>query len=107
MLFINRLQPACPTYHERTYNVTTTAPLDPDQLVNEALLHLYTLDVSPEVKSFLKSILLSNQVTNNYWTEAWTNYKLDPTNTGKVAIVTTRLKEFYKYIMNLEEYQLS
>lgn len=89
------------------YTAKFSKPEDPDQLVNDALLHLYTLDVSPDVKAFLKSILLSNQVTDNYWTEAWTNYKLDPTNTGKVAIVTTRLKEFYKYIMNLEEYQLS
>ncbi|WP_379087613.1 hypothetical protein [Pedobacter sp. UC225_65] len=55
----------------------------------------------------MKSILLSNQVTNNYWTEAWTNYKLSPNDNAKTTIVLTRLKAFYKYVMNLEEYQLS
>ncbi len=89
------------------YTAKFSKPEDPDQLIADAIAHLYTIDISAQVKTFLKSILLSNQVTNSYWTEAWTNYKLDPTNTGKVNIVTTRLKEFYKYIMNLEEYQLS
>lgn len=90
-----------------TYTAKFSKPEDPDQLIADVIAHLYTLDISAQVKTFLKSILLSNQVNNSYWTEAWTNYKLDPTNTGKVNIVTTRLKEFYKYIMNLEEYQLS
>ncbi len=89
------------------YTAKFTKPEDPDQLINDVIAHLYTIDVSAQVKTFLKSILLSNQALNIYWTEAWTNYKLDPTNTGKINIVTSRLKEFYKYIMNLEEYQLS
>ncbi|MBC7614638.1 MAG: DUF1800 domain-containing protein [Pedobacter sp.] len=89
------------------YTAKFSKPEDPDQLINDVIDHLYTLAVSAQVKTFLKSILLSNQASNIYWTEAWTNYKLDPTNTGKINIVTTRLKEFYKYIMNLEEYQLS
>ena len=89
------------------YTAKFSKPEDPDQLINDVIDHLYTLGVNAQVKTFLKSILLSNQAANIYWTEAWTNYKLDPTNTGKINIVTTRLKEFYKYIMNLEEYQLS
>lgn len=89
------------------YTAKFSKPEDPDQLISDVIAHLYTMDVSAQVSTFLKSILLSNQTTNSYWTEAWTNYKLDPTNTGKINIVTTRLKEFYKYIMNLEEYQLS
>ncbi len=89
------------------YTAKFSKPEDPDQLIDDVVRHLYTLDISVQVRNFLKSILLSNQVTNSYWTEAWTNYKLDPTNTGKINIVSTRLKEFYKYIMNLEEYQLS
>ncbi len=89
------------------YTAKFSKPEDPDQLINDVIAHLYTIDISAQVKIFLKSILLSNQTTNSYWTEAWTNYKLDPTNTGKINIVTSRLKEFYKYIMNLEEYQLS
>ena len=89
------------------YTAGFAKPEDPNQLITDVIAHLYSLDVSAQVKTFLKSILLSNQTTDVYWTEAWTNYKLDPKNTAKINIVTTRLKEFYKYIMNLEEYQLS
>ena len=89
------------------YTAKFSKPEDPDQLINDVVAHLYTIDISVEVKSFLKSILLSNQITNNYWTAAWTNYTLSPSDNAKVTIVLTRLKEFYKYIMNLEEYQLS
>lgn len=89
------------------YTAKFSKPEDPDQLIADVIAHLYTIDVSAQVKTFLKSILLSNQVTNSYWTEAWTNYKLSPNDAGRTTIVLTRLKEFYKYIMNLEEYQLS
>ncbi len=89
------------------YTAKFNKPEDPDQLINDVIAHLYTIDVNAEVKTFLKSILLSNQVTNNYWTEAWTNYKLSPNDNAKTTIVLTRLKAFYKYVMNLEEYQLS
>lgn len=89
------------------YTSKFSKPEDPDILINDVIAHLYTIDISAQVKIFLKSILLSNQVTNNYWTEAWNNYKATPNDAARTAIVTTRLKEFYKYIMNLEEYQLS
>ncbi|UKT63177.1 DUF1800 domain-containing protein [Pedobacter mucosus] len=88
------------------YTAKFSKPEDPNILVDEALTHLYTIDVSPEVRAFLKSILLSNQVNDSYWTTAWLDYKTAPT-TMKTTIVLTRLQEFYKYIMNLEEYQLS
>lgn len=88
------------------YTSKFSKPEDPNVLVDEALSHLYTIDVSPEVRAFLKSILLSNQVNDSYWTTAWLDYKAAPT-TMKTTIVLTRLQEFYKYIMNLEEYQLS
>lgn len=89
------------------YTAKFSKPEDPDQLIIDVIAHLYTIDVSTQVKTFLKSILLSNQTTNSYWTEAWTNYKLSPNDTARRTIVLTRLNEFYKYIMNLEEYQLS
>lgn len=89
------------------YTAKFTKPEDPDVLISDVFAHLYTIEISADVRSFLKSILLSNQVTNNYWTEAWNNYKLSPNDNAKATIVLTRLKEFYKYIMNLEEYQLS
>ncbi|RYD79727.1 MAG: DUF1800 domain-containing protein [Sphingobacteriales bacterium] len=88
------------------YTAKFSKPEDPNLLVDEAIAHLYTIDVSADVRKFLKSILLSNQVNDAYWTTAWLDYKAAPT-TAKTTIVQTRLQEFYKYIMNLEEYQLS
>lgn len=82
-------------------------PSDPNLLISEALDQLYRIDVSASVKTFLKSILLSNQVNDAYWTAAWTDYKNDPASTSKKNIVTTRLSAMYKYLMNLAEYQLS
>ena len=82
-------------------------PGDPNTLINEALEQLYRIDVSPATKTFLKSILLSNQAMDYYWTSAWTDHKNDPANVAKKNIVNTRLVAMFKYMMNLAEYQLS
>ncbi len=82
-------------------------PADPNVLIADVLAQLYAIDVSANLKTFLKSILLSNQTTDFYWTDAWTLYKSNPANTTNKGIVTTRLQAMYKYIMNLAEYQLS
>ena len=89
------------------YTSGFSKPEDPNQLINDALAQLYVIDVSATVKTFLKSILLSNQSTDFYWTDAWTLYKSNPSNAANKTIVTTRLQAMYKYIMNLAEYQLS
>lgn len=89
------------------YTATLKNPEDPNLLINEALEQHYRIDVSAAVKAFLKSILLSNQTSDFYWTNAWNDYKNDPGNTLKKNIVNSRLQAMYKYMMNLEEYQLS
>ncbi|MEJ7693572.1 DUF1800 domain-containing protein [Daejeonella sp.] len=82
-------------------------PGDPNALIDEALDQLYRIDVSTATRTFLKSILLSNQVLDYYWTTAWTDHKTDPTNVAKKNIVNTRLVAMFKYMMNLAEYQLA
>ncbi|MBS1594872.1 MAG: DUF1800 domain-containing protein [Bacteroidetes bacterium] len=81
-------------------------PDDPVALVDDTLALLLSLEVDQTVKDYLKSILLSGQSTNAYWTTAWSNYINNPTNTGYQTTVTSRLKPFYQYIMDLPEYQL-
>lgn len=81
-------------------------PEDPNILIAEVLGHLYTIQSSINLKNQLKSILLSNQAQDYYWTNAWLDYKTDPTNITKKNIVTTRLLSMLKYIMNLSEFQL-
>jgi uncharacterized protein (DUF1800 family) len=89
------------------YTATMPAPDDPVALVDDVLAYMLSIDVDQSVKDYLKSILLSGQTSNSYWTTAWTNYTSAPTNTSYQTIVLNRLKPFYQYIMDLSEYQLS
>jgi uncharacterized protein (DUF1800 family) len=88
------------------FTATMPTPDDPVALVDDVLSLLLSIDVDQTVKDYLKSILLSGQSSNSYWTTAWDNYINAPSNTGFQTTVTTRLKPFYQYIMDLPEYQL-
>jgi uncharacterized protein (DUF1800 family) len=82
-------------------------PGDPNLLINQSLEILLRYPLSESAKEFIKrSILLSGQLQDYYWTNAWDAYKVDTNNPGTKAIVLSRLKSFYKYIMNLPEYHL-
>jgi len=81
-------------------------PSDPNALINDALRILYRLDLSGATKAALKKqILLSSQDQDYYWTNAWTAYISNPIN-ANYQVVYTRLRDLYKYFMNLAEYQL-
>jgi uncharacterized protein (DUF1800 family) len=82
-------------------------PADPNVLISDVLTQFYLVDVQIDVITFLKSILLSAQLADHYWTDAWNGYKATPTDASLTKIVTTRLTALYKYIMDLAEYQLS
>ena len=82
-------------------------PGDPNLLITQSLEILFRYPLSESGKEFIKrSILLSGQTQDHYWTDAWDAYKANPSNTGTKAIVINRLKALYKYIMNLPEYHL-
>jgi len=89
------------------YTATMANPADPDLLIAEVLSRHYCEEVSLTIKDYLKSILLSGQISNSYWTYAWNDYIANPGNTTYYTIVFTRLRSMYQYIMNLSEYQLS
>jgi len=83
-------------------------PSDPNALINDALNILYRVPVSAQTKQTIKQqILLSNQVSDFYWTDAWTTYITTPGNMSNFNIVNSRLKSLYQYLMNGAEYQLS
>jgi hypothetical protein len=82
-------------------------PSDPNILINDSLSLIYAIEVSQEVKVFLKNILLSGQLTDSYWTGAWNAYKSNVTVAANRTIVLSRLQAMFKYLMNLPEYQLS
>jgi uncharacterized protein (DUF1800 family) len=86
---------------------TLSDPANPNTLINESLEVLFTIDITQQVRDFLKSILLSGQTSDSYWTDAWVTYKANTSNTTNRNIVLNRLQSMYKYLMNLPEYQLS
>jgi uncharacterized protein (DUF1800 family) len=89
------------------YAKTLNNPGNPDDLINDALKYLYRLNLSPQVKQQMKTqLLLSNQQYDYYWTNAWMAYIASPT-TPNYNIINTRLKDLFRYLMNLSEYQLS
>jgi uncharacterized protein (DUF1800 family) len=89
------------------YTETLTNPSDPVVLIEEVLAMHYSIDTGTNLRNYLLSILLSGQTSNSYWTTAWDDYISAPGNTTYYNIVKTRLQNFYKYILDLSEYQLS
>ncbi|MBV6440129.1 MAG: hypothetical protein EPGJADBJ_01791 [Saprospiraceae bacterium] len=82
-------------------------PGDPNLLIDDTLRILLPMEVSAAKKQFLKSILLSNQSNDFYWTAAWLAYVANPGNQMAYQTVWFRLASMHKYIMNLAEYQLA
>ena len=79
---------------------------DPDLLLNFFVELLLAVPVSATRKSSLKSILLSNQITNSYWTIAWTTYISSPT-TANENIVRSRLNPLLLELTRQAEHQLA
>jgi uncharacterized protein (DUF1800 family) len=87
---------------------TLPNPSDPNALIDDSLAIIYRVPLSAASKTQIKEqILLSNQTQDYYWTNAWSAYIANPSDTASFNIVNTRLKSFYQYLMNLSEYQLS
>lgn len=79
----------------------------PDALIDQMVALFYAVPVSANVKNTLKvSFLLSGQLTNSYWTDAWNAYAAAPTNASLKTTVNTRLQGLIKYLMGQAEYQL-
>jgi uncharacterized protein (DUF1800 family) len=87
---------------------TLSKPSDPNVLLQDILNIIYRVPLSADAKQLVKQqILLSNQVSDFYWSDAWNTYLSTPGNTTNYNIVNTRLKALLQYLMELAEYQLS
>jgi len=85
-----------------------SAPDNPDQLIRDSLDILLRPPLSDSSRELLKrSILLTNQTNDTYWTKAWQAYTINPSDMTAFTAVDMRLRALYKYIMDLPEYQLS
>jgi len=82
-------------------------PGNPNTLIDQIVQLIYPDDLSATTKAFIKtSFLLSGQSSDAYWTDAWSLYIANPTNTMAIATVNTRLQALLKYLMGQAEYQL-
>ncbi|MGE5520722.1 MAG: DUF1800 domain-containing protein [Candidatus Dadabacteria bacterium] len=87
---------------------TLSKPSDPNILLDDILNIIYRVPLSATVKQTTKQqLLLSNQVSDHYWTDAWNNYLNTPSDVANYNTVNTRLKSLLQYLMALAEYQLS
>lgn len=81
-------------------------PSNPNTLIDDTVRVLLPMEITAAQKQFLKSILLSGQANDSYWTVAWLAYQANPGNQMLAEAVWFRLASMHKYIMNLAEYQL-
>ena len=90
------------------FTKTLPSPSDPNLLINDALDIFYRVPISDQSKQLIKQqILLSNQTQDYYWTNAWNAHIGNPSDATAYDVVNNRLKDLYKYFMNLAEYQLA
>jgi hypothetical protein len=82
-------------------------PSDPNKLLDDICGHLLGVDISINHKNQIKKdILLSGQIDDHYWTNAWDTYINSPNLTSNTNYVNNSLVNLLKYIINLPEYQL-
>ena len=82
-------------------------PGNPGDLIDDVLKFVFRNQLSFESKKSIKiQILLSNQLYDYYWTNAWMAYLSSPT-TANFNVVNNRLKQLFQYFYNLSEYQLA
>lgn len=82
-------------------------PNNVNLLIDDVLQLTHTLEVEQAQKDYMKTILLSGQLNDSYWTDAWNDYVANPNDDAKKNILAVRLAALFKYIMNLGEFQLS
>lgn len=88
------------------FNKLFPTPEDPNTVVSNFIKYLLPQDLGQTQKNYMKSILLSNQVTDSYWTTAWNAYIANPADTVALGVVQGRLDTLINYITSLEEYFL-
>jgi uncharacterized protein (DUF1800 family) len=83
-------------------------PEDPNLLISDSLSVLVSPPISDSSQQLIKrTILLSNQLYDRYWTQAWLAYIGNPADMTSYTTVFNRLQALYQYLMDLPEYQLS
>lgn len=85
---------------------TLDDPANPTALLQDTARLVLGMDLSAAVVTDLKSILLSGQQQDYYWSDAWYNHVGNPTHEEYKLIVQTRLQAAFQRLLQLGEYQL-
>ncbi len=85
---------------------TLNNPSDPNELIRESVLLLHGIEVAQDVLDDLKTNLLAGQQTDDYWTNAWFQFKNNPDDAEYRSIVINRLRALYRPLLQLSEFQL-
>jgi uncharacterized protein (DUF1800 family) len=74
-------------------------PADPNQLITDVTTLLLRYPLSTNSKNYVKThFLLNNTTDDTIWTNAW--------NSNNTAVITTSLRDMFRFLMNLPEFHL-
>ena len=85
---------------------TLNQPSDPDLLIDELLTLFFPLPMPETLRPVLKDFLLTGQQSDYYWTQAWNAYLQAPNDEMARNTVESRLQNLFRFLLQLEEYQL-
>ncbi|HMT35010.1 MAG TPA: DUF1800 domain-containing protein [Chitinophagaceae bacterium] len=85
---------------------TLSNAYDPDILVSDCVKYLLAIGLSQTLRDSYKMIL-TNNLANSYWTQAWTDYINYPGNVTYENIVKNRLRLMLTKLLQLAEHHLS
>ena len=75
-------------------------------LLDELSIFFLGIDLTEDSKNQFKSILLSGQLEDYYWTDAWLSHTSNPDDEEAKMIVENRLKWLFQPFLQLGENQL-
>ncbi|REE01287.1 DUF1800 domain-containing protein [Marinoscillum furvescens] len=81
-------------------------PEDPNAMLRDSGDLLLGISLSDATLVHLKTILLSGQQTDDYWTTAWYEMVENPEDTAYRMVVENRLKPTFQHLLQLGEAQL-
>ncbi len=81
-------------------------PSDATAMLTESTQLLLGLTATADMITTLKEILLSGQVTDAYWSGAWSDYVMDPNNAEYRQTLENRLRPTFQHILQFAESQL-
>jgi uncharacterized protein (DUF1800 family) len=110
-LYVDRMTIGSGYYNSYKADVLTTAtkcanPANADALIAELVGLALPLPVDATITAALKTILLSNNPADHYWTDAWNAYVGAPGNATYVSVVRNRLQLLVQTIMDMAESNL-